>query len=171
MWHHDPEVVLMSTPDIPLAEDRALVEELARAVLEQTAPEELAVFDDTAEEYFSDPRGVLDPRRRDEAVGFGLDVALLTPYVLAVATPVLSFLLETVAGAARSEAQPVIRDLVRRLFRRAAPDSASQPTPLTPEQAARVREVARSRAADLGLPEDQQRLLADSVVGGLLVSA
>ena len=172
MWYHDPEVALMSTPDLSSVDDRALVEDLARAVLEQAAPEELAVFDETAQEYFTDPQAVLDPRRRDEAVGFGLDVALLTPYVLAVATPVLSFLLETVAGAARSEAQPVIRDLVRRLFRRAAPDGASKaPTPLTAEQAARVREVARSRAADLGLPEEQQRLLADSVVGGLLVSA
>jgi len=162
--------------------DRALVEDLARSVLEQAAPEELVIFEDTAEEYFRDPDAVLDPKRRDEAVGFGLDVALLTPYVLAVATPVLTFLLNAAADAAKKEATPVVGDLVRRLFRRFrrdddAADEAGKarpagegPVALTPEQADRVREVAMARAADLGLPEQTQRLLAESVVGGLVVA-
>ena len=34
---------------------------------------------------------MLSAKGKDEAVGFGLDVALLTPYVLAVAAPVLSY--------------------------------------------------------------------------------
>jgi hypothetical protein len=161
----------MSTPDLSSADERALVEELARAVLEQAAPEELLIFEETSREYFSDPRAVLHPPRRDEAVGFGLDAALLTPYALAVATPVLSFLLQTVADAARSEAQPVIRDWVRRLLRRSGRDAGDGVAPLTPQQAARVQELARSRAADLGLPEEQQRLLADSVLGGLVVAS
>lgn len=174
----------------PMTPDRALVEDLARSVLEQAAPEELVIFEDTAEEYFRDPDAVLDPKRRDEAVGFGLDVALLTPYVLAVATPVLTFLLNAAADAAKKEAIPVVGDLVRRLFRRFrrddyaaddapddAPDEAGKarpagegPVALTPEQADRVREVAMARAADLGLPEQTQRLLAESVVGGLVVA-
>jgi hypothetical protein len=33
-----------------------------------------------------------------------------------------------------------------------------------------VREVALARATDLGLPAEQARLLADSVVGGLVVA-
>lgn len=158
------------------AEDRALMEDFARTVLEQAAPEELVIFEDTAEEYFQDPRAVLDPKRRDEAVGFGLDVALLTPYVLAVAAPVLTFLVNTVAEAAKAEAKPVIGDLVRRLFRRFRSDNADEPSgdqavALSPEQAAKVRELALARAQDLGLPVEQARLLAESVVGGLVVAA
>jgi hypothetical protein len=155
------------------------MQEFARAVLEQAAPEELAIFDETSEEYFSDPQSVLTPGRRDEAVGFGLDVALLTPYVLAVATPVLSFLLDTVVKTTKQETTPVIADLVRRFFRRlkvgeesagATKQATSEVHGLTKEQAATVREVALARAADLGLPEGQARLLADSVIGGLVVT-
>jgi hypothetical protein len=119
---------------------------------------------------------VLHPARRDEALGFGLDLALLTPYVLAVAAPVLSFLVQTVASAAKEEATPHVRELVRRLFIRssgkdARPERrAREPLALTGEQAREVREVALARATDLGLPAEQARLLADSVVGGLVVA-
>jgi hypothetical protein len=163
------------TPPEP---DRDLLEELARTILEQSAPEELVIFEETSEEYFRDPDGVLHPARRDEALGFGLDLALLTPYVLAVATPVLTFLLQTVAAAAKEEATPRVRELVRRLFNRAgekadqrpAPPADGEPPALTADQAREVREVALARATDLGLPAEQARLLADSVVGGLVVA-
>jgi hypothetical protein len=164
----------MTPPDA----DRDLLEELARTILEQSAPEELVIFEETSEEYFRDPDGVLHPARRDEALGFGLDLALLTPYVLAVASPVLTFLLQTVAAAAKEEATPRVRDLVRRLFNRsgegrekeASSPEAGEPLALTGAQAREVREVALARATDLGLPAEQARLLADSVVGGLVVA-
>lgn len=158
----------------PQAVDRDLVEDLARAALERVAPEELVVFDDTAEEYFADPEAVLNPVRRDEAVGFGLDLALLTPYLLAVATPVLTFLLQTVADATKQEATPVVAGWVRRLLRRPDPEADRDPAEDAPalsrDQADQVRAVALARATDLGLPEPQARLLADSLVGGLAVS-
>jgi hypothetical protein len=157
------------------AADRDLLEELARTILEHSAPEELVIFEETSEEYFRDPDAVLHPARRDEPLGFGLDLALLTPYVLAVAAPVLGFLVQTVAAAAKEEATPRVRELVRRLFNRSAgegvrPEQDDQPLALTVEQAREVREVALARAADLGLPAEQARLLADSVVGGLVVA-
>ncbi len=160
----------MTAPD----PDRDLLEELARTILERSAPEELVIFEETSEEYFHNPDAVLHPARRDEALGFGLDLALLTPYVLAVAAPVLSFLVQTVASAAREEATPHVRELVRRLFNRSSDKgpgkSAKEAVALTGEQAREVREVALARATDLGLPAEQARLLADSVVGGLVVA-
>ena len=167
----------MTPPSSPPDADRDLLEELARTILEHSAPEELVIFEETAEEYFHNPDAVLHPARRDEALGFGLDLALLTPYVLAVAAPVLSFLVQTVAAAAKEEATPRVRELVRRLFNRSAAKDAQherredESLTLTPEQAREVREVALARATDLGLPEEQARLLADSVVGGLVVGA
>jgi hypothetical protein len=164
----------MTTPSLPPDADRDLLEELARTILEHSAPEELVIFEETAEEYFHDPDAVLHPARRDEALGFGLDLALLTPYVLAVAAPVLSFLVQTVAAAAKEEATPRVRELVRRLFNRSAgrneQEGEDAPMTLTPDQAREVRQVALARATDLGLPEEQARLLADSVVGGLAVA-
>jgi hypothetical protein len=154
--------------------DQALVEELARQALQRAAPEELALFPETAAEYFADPAAVLSPRRRDEPVGFGLDLAMLTPYALAVAGSVLSFLASTVADAVRAEGTPVVGEWIRRLLRRDDADTAparAQPEPrLTAQQADQVRGVALARARDLGLAEAQARLLADSVVGGLRVA-
>ena len=41
-------------------EDEELVRELAQIALSEVAPEELAIFDETADEFFADPEGVLD---------------------------------------------------------------------------------------------------------------
>lgn len=161
-----------SVERLPPEAENELVAELARLALEQAAPEELVLFPETAEEYFKDPQAVLDPKRRDEALGFGLDLAMLTPFVLAVATPVIRFLASTVAEAAGQEAKPLVTRLVRRLLRR--PDPAPEatepapPPPLSTDQVRQVREIAYQHAKNLGLDEDQAMLLADSVVGGLV---
>ena len=157
---------------LPPEAENELVTELARLALEQAAPEELVLFPETAEEYFKDPQAVLDPKRRDEPVGFGLDLAMLTPYVLAVGTAVIRFLAATVADAAREESRPLVGRLVRRLLRQeesTTRPASEAPSPLSVEEARRVREIAYQRAKALGLAEDQASLLADSVVGGLVV--
>lgn len=153
---------------------RDLVREFAQAVLEQAAPEELLLFEETFDDYSRDPAAVLDPKKRDEAVGFGLDLALLTPYVLAVAAPVLTFLAQTVAGVVKEESERLLTDAVRRLFRGAGLEVPAVKThedaalAVTPAQAEEVRKIVLARAEDLRLPESQARLLADSVVGGLV---
>lgn len=155
--------------------EQQLVTELAALVLEQTAPEELAVLSETAQEYFADPQAVLDPKRRDEALGFGLEVALLGPYILAVAIPVVKYLASIVADGMQDAATPLVADLVRRLFRRrgdgAAPPAAGHPAPpaaLTADQGRLIRDATYERALALGLPDVQAGVLADAVAGGLI---
>lgn len=147
--------------------------ELARLVLERVAPDEVVLFELTAEEYFADPQAVLDPRRREESVGFGLDLALLTPYILAVAGTVVTWLGTTVAEAAREESSAVVTEWVRRLFRhnRRGTPEAGQIRPLSHEQARRIREVAYQRAKALGLDDGRAALIADSFVGAVLVES
>ena len=153
--------------------DPELVDEFARMLVAEAAPEELAIFDETAAEYHEDPEGVLSAKGRDESVGFGLDLALLTPYLLAVAASVLGFLLDTVVDAAKTESKPLVADFVRRLFRRGKDEQdpgAPAPVVLSTAEADRVRDVALARARDLKLPENKARLLADAIVGGLNVA-
>lgn len=161
--------------------ERALITALAERVLEQTAPEELVLFEDTTEQYFEDPQRALVPSRREEDVGFGLDLTLLTPYVLAVATAVVRFLATTIADTAREDAESAIASFVRRLYRRPpARDSdagdgrdshdtaATQgPGPLDPDRSRRVYAVALEKAQALGLAPERADLLATSVVGAL----
>jgi hypothetical protein len=171
---------------LSVEDERDLVRSLAAAVLAQAAPEELAVFDETVDEYFSDPDGVLTAARRDEAVGFGLDLAMMTPYVLAVVVPVVQLLAGIAGEAVHQEVAPVARGFVRRLIRRSgspipaggSPENADPPagsplgTPrLSAEQGRQVRAVAFARAVALGVPEPQAGLLADAVTGGLVVGS
>jgi hypothetical protein len=97
---------------------------------------------------------------------------MLTPYALAVCAGVVRFLATTVADAARQESKPLVTRLVRRLLRQPdAPDepAGDAPPPLSGEQARQVRDVAYQQAKHLGLDDDQATLLANSVIGGLVV--
>ncbi|WP_214402735.1 hypothetical protein [Pseudonocardia lacus] len=149
--------------------EQALSGELARHVVDRLAPDEMAVFDPVAQEYFADPQAVLSPARRAEAVGFGLDLALLTPYALAVAGSVVTWLVTTVSTAAREESEALVTSWVRGLFRRTrAPEPAAVP-PLTGEQAETVRRIAVRQARAVGLPDQQAALVADAIVGAIRV--
>ncbi|WP_125611270.1 hypothetical protein [Specibacter cremeus] len=149
-------------------EERELSTALARLVVERIAPEELVVFDETAEEYFDDPRKALGAGLRDEPLGFGLDLALLTPFALAVAGQVVQFITDLVAGAVKDEAKPVVASLLRRLLHR--PAEASTNVPLTVEQSRRVHEIAVSEGRRLGLAEPTTALLGDAIVGALALA-
>lgn len=144
--------------------------QLAEIVLEQLAPEELVIFDETAAEYFADPDAALNPRRRDERVGFGLDLAMLTPYAIAVAGAVVPWLLATVGDAVRTESEGVLKAWVQALFRRGR-RAASAPEPqLSVEQARTLHGLTRAKAAAIGLAEQQAGELADAVVGAFVVA-
>jgi hypothetical protein len=162
--------------------EQELVGELARAVVRSVAPEELELYAETEADYFRDPGLVLGGRSRDEAVGFGLDLALLTPYVLAVGTAVVHFLATVVSDAVRDEARdelkPVIAGRIRRLLRRDDPAEAGRREPdaqdraprVTVAQAREVRQVALRQAKQSGLDDEKAGLLADAFVGALLVN-
>ena len=154
-------------------EARALASELAALSLEDAAPEELVLFPEVAEEYFRDPDGVLNAQGRDEAVGFGLDVAMLTPYALAVVVPVIKFLASVVEETAKEEVRTSLSERIRRLFRRDAgetPDAEAAPAfALAREQARTVRQTAFDQARGLGVDDARAGLLADSLVGRLVV--
>ena len=158
-----------------------LVAELARAVLWRVAPEELVLFEETEADYMRDPR-LPGAGRRDEAVGFGLEMALLTPYVLAVGTAVVRFLASVVSDTVRDELKdelkPAIAGPVRRLFRRDDSPTADRPEAgehdrapgLTVAKAREVRRIALQQARQSGLDDEKAALLADAFVGALAVS-
>jgi hypothetical protein len=155
--------------------ERDLVGELAHAVVQRVAPEELVLFGETEADYFRDP-GSLRADSRDEAVGFGLDLALLTPYVLLTGTAVVRFLAsvlsDTVHDELKDKLRPVVAAPLRRLLRRDEPAAAGdpgRPLGLTAAQAREVRRVALQEATRSGLDEAKSALLADAFVGALLV--
>ncbi|MFH8680706.1 hypothetical protein [Streptomyces lydicus] len=152
---------------------------MAREAVRRLAPEELALFEETAEAYFDDPRRE-DRKTRQEPLGIGIDavvIGTLTQFALPVAS--------AVAGN-------IATDLLRRERRRgwwrpgrrggggdggaanpfAAPGTAraveqSGSEPARGEELERLRRIAYDRATALGLPPAQARLLADAILGGM----
>jgi hypothetical protein len=158
--------------------DRELVTKLAQLALERVAPEELLLFDELSAEYFEDPERAVAGGRREEAVAFGLDLALMTPYLLATVTAVVQFLVKTVAETVGGDARPVVVRLVRRLYREQEPagpapsgPGSSEPAPVGDVvERRRIHEVAVTDALKLGLSQERAELLAASIVGSLAIA-
>jgi hypothetical protein len=146
-------------------EDNALIAELTQLALTTAAPEELEVFDETAQEYFANPQAALTAAKGDAAVGFGLELAMLTPVALAIGSAVLQAVIGLLSDRAVQASKGPVLALLRKVMRREAP--AAQ-LGLTAAHAQQVRLVALQRAHALGLPEAQARQLAESFVGALV---
>ena len=140
------------------SEHDELTRELARLALHRAAPDELVIFDDLVAEFDADPQAALLSQDRDETLGFGLDLTMLTPYVLAVVGYVLPLLNDMVNEVATQQGSAWIGRLIRR-----DPDSVR----LTDEQARRVQAVAFEQGRRAGLDENRAQLVADSIVGAL----
>jgi hypothetical protein len=162
--------------------DDTLVVELARSVVRDVAPQELPMFRANSALYLKDPAKAQQPDSQrkggaDDLLGFGagIDLTLVTPVALAVATEVIKFLATEIARAAKAESAPIIQAQVRRLFSRFANETEAAaagtgPATLTRQQLEQVRTIAYDTACRLHLTADQARLLADSTVGGLAVA-
>ena len=132
-------------------------DELARAAVRVVAPEESPVFDETAQEYHAHPR-VARGLERTEELGFGLDLAMVTPVALAVAGAVVHYLVSAFADRAAEETTRAVLAKIRR--RPEAP-------PLAPEHLGEIRRISIEHSTQLGLDSERAALLADAIVGAL----
>jgi len=156
--------------------DTTLVIDVARGVVRDVAPHEMPMFRANSALYLKQPNKATTTRKGDgdDLLGFGagVDLTLLTPFAIAIATEVLKFLANEIAESAKRESTPIIHDQVRRLFVRFRGEEpkSEDPPALTRQQLEQVRGIAYDTARRLQLSTDQAKLLADSTVGGLAVA-
>ncbi len=148
-----------------MEDENALIAELTQAALTTAAPDELVVFDETAQEFFADPQAALTAAKGDAAVGFGLELAMLTPAALAIGSAVFQAVVGVLSDKAVQIGRQGVGAVLRKVLRREAPPAELG---LTEAQAQHLKIVALQQAHALGLPEAQARLLADSFVGALV---
>src|SRR5579875_2721696 len=156
-----------TTARLPAEDQRQVIAAIAHRALHTVAPEELPVFDETATEFFADPVAAMSTDRRDQAVGFGLDLALVTPFLLSITSAVVGALAGMLRDAVTQEGAEALGAAVRRVLRLGRESGPS--SPLSAEQARQLRQVALERARALGMDEDRAGTLADAVVGGMVV--
>jgi hypothetical protein len=159
----------MATQHIPRPrpDAQALAVELAAAALTRVAPEELIVLDESAEEYFAAPAAALRSEE-DTPLGSGIEILMLTPYLLSAAGVVLPILGEILKGVVTDMAKEPLSVWVRRLIKR-SPAEPPGPIALTGAQAAQVRQAVVDQCGRAGLACGHAALIADATVGSLHV--
>jgi len=101
--------------------------------------------------------------------GFGIDEAMTTTLLLAVATPVLNSLASALGNAIKERVTPKVTGWVRRIF--GVGPGTPDPIPrLSSEQLGIVRSTTMGQALRSGLPGPQAELLADAVVGATVTA-
>ena len=101
--------------------------------------------------------------------GVGDAVIFLTPVALAIVSETLVFLAGEIKSSLAKQSTDLIGDLVKQLFKRFRAEKDQVPA-LTDAQLTQVRKIAYEKARQFKLPEAQATLLADALVGGLVVA-
>ncbi|MFD6230534.1 hypothetical protein ACFWFZ_27280 [Streptomyces sp. NPDC060232] len=143
---------------------------MARYLVARLAPDELALFDETAAAV--PRRGRRKHRRRDDPLGFGVaDAAavLFTTVACGVASEVAKSLAEDAGRRVADRTRGWLRRLRPGQRQGALADEAAGEdlAPLSEDTLAGVRGLAHRRAVLLGLPQDRAELLAEAVVAYL----
>src|SRR3954452_20013495 len=158
------------TPGTQPPTERSLALELTSLALARAAPDELVLLEETAEEYFADPAALARAQDGDTPLGSGIDVAMMTPYLLAASSAVLPVLGTFAGELGKDVAKEVLTEpavsWIRRLFRRTPAEPLGSEA-LSPEQAARVREAVVAQCRALGLDPQHAALVADATIGSL----
>ncbi|MBS1249271.1 MAG: hypothetical protein MAG431_00847 [Chloroflexi bacterium] len=174
-----------------------LIADLSRDVVVEIAPHETPMFRATSEAYFDNPEKLLESQEgKDDMLGFGSATAatFMTPAVLAVATTVVKFVVEHAKETFEEESEDLLSDIVKKMFKKVRPaeeesqaeeksegEEESEPEPaspakekslsLTSEQLDMVSKLAFEQARQLRLSENTAELLAESLVGSLVVTS
>jgi hypothetical protein len=158
------------------SDQNRLIADLTRDIVAQTAPQELPLFRTMSAAYFKNPDKVLkDQSGKDEMLGFGVSeaVIMLTPSILAIMSQVVTFVTAEVQKSVATNSADVIADLVSKMFKKFRPAEKKDQEnllALTTEQLTRVRNLAYQEARKLALSDAQADLLADSIVGSLVIA-
>ncbi|WP_131742909.1 hypothetical protein [Actinomadura roseirufa] len=136
--------------------------ELGRAVVRQFSPDELQDFDEIVVEYRRDPVRAFEDGPVRVPVGMGIDLALVTPYALAL----VSLLMNAGAGSAATKAIEAAVAKAAALRRGRGSDEVT--IELDDAEERLLLERITEQGVALGLDRAFARALAESVLGALL---
>jgi hypothetical protein len=159
--------------------DESDVEQIAREVLREVAPEEEPLFPVAAERFRKDPNRPPEVSG-DQPLGFGPDVVATA--IAGLALWLTQQALTYLAGLANPDetSERPVRARLRRLLARIPllgrfyrdTHVAQRPTqPISTAHLAQLRQVCRDKAIEVGLEPARAELLADAIVGRLAVAS
>ena len=153
-----------------------MTENLARRTVGEVAPDELELFPLTASAYFANPGKAINAAtsRSDEMLGSGLELAEAAPVISTAALCVANDVVAWVGAKAREAAEEKATSWLKqwahwgleKIGLRQAPDPSELPQ-LTQAQLRQIHALALRRAELV--PEDAARVVADSILAGLVL--
>jgi hypothetical protein len=150
----------------------ALVGVIARDIVADVAPEEIAIFPAASAAYFDDPAAALkQSRSKGDVLGFGTSPLglLLTPVILAAVAAVFDFLTAVAKKSVEDGLAKEVPELVRAMFRKFHAPTAPAPSVLTREQLAVIHGQVLMAATKLRVPADTAESLANAVIAQLVL--
>jgi hypothetical protein len=154
---------------IETQEGRETIKEISRDLVMEIAPEELAMFDELADEYFQHPQPGKQVKTNDDPLGFGINETLVavTPAATGMVSTVLAYLLTSFNDALKDTAKESFKTKMKAVF--SAKKKGKSPIAFTIEQLKQINKKAFEQARTFGLSDDQAQHLADALVGRLVL--
>lgn len=150
----------------PTQENPEIVTQLAKIVVEQTAQDELDLFNILAEEYLQDPTPPdLSQQQSDKPMASGVQELFvsLTPAAMAMVSGILTAFLTQLLTALRDEGVEILKDKIVAWLK----GEDSSPPPLTEDQLKVVYAAALEQAKRFGASDNKAKLMAQSLLGSL----
>ena len=148
---------------------RETIDEVSYNLISNLAPEEIEMFDEISEAYFSDPAFFEMRKSNDDPVGFGIEsmTDMLSPAAFSVVTTVVTYIAGEAFGAAKGALTDELKSRIKSLFNKKS--EKKDVTALTPEQLKEVHDKAVSRGMELRLSEEQPNNLANALIASMVL--
>ncbi len=149
------------------SESRNLVRDYTKQLVTELAPEELPMFDELVNEYYSDPAPPdLTPKPNDDLLGFGTPEALVavTPAAIAAVIASLNYIFTELLKITEDEAANALKRRIQVLFNEGK-KLKNKVSPLTNEQLNIVKSLAVKEAIVFGIKPDQAKLFGNALIG------
>jgi hypothetical protein len=143
-----------------------LIDEIARDVVSQIAPDELPIFQVVSKAYFKNPeKAIKNFKASDDLLGFGLgsEIVALTPVILVASSEVIKFLWELFKDVGKD----LIAEKIEGMLNGTPPSNVPA---LKSEHLPQIREIVLQTTKRCDIPEKTATLIADAVVGQFAVS-
>lgn len=150
-------------------EIRETIKEVSYNIINDIAPEELDMFDEISDAYFSDPSVFEKKKSGDDPIGFGIEsmTDMLSPAALSVVTTVVTYIAAEAFGAAKGALTDELKSRIKSLFNKKT--EKKEADELTPDQLREIHNKAVSRGIELHLSEEQSNNLANALIASMVL--
>ncbi len=149
-----------------------LIVEIAFEIVQEAAPNEKPLFEAYRKAFLRNQGALFkEGSQNDEMLGFGTDdsITMLAPFILNIITEIVKLIAENARKSIKTEkTSDETKAAIKGAFKKYQNDKV-KPNPLTPEQALAIRKMIIAKGGQMKIPEDRIKILADTVVGGLVI--